>query len=107
MKRTTIMLPDELAHLVDRERRRRDVSAAAVIREAIEAYFALSSEPKRYSFIGIAAGGTGEALGRNAEDILAREWADWIEEDSGLTRRKRSSTAEPARDTETGEARSA
>jgi hypothetical protein len=74
MKRTTIMLPDDLAQLVDRERRRRDVSAAAVIREAVEAYFAPPAEPKRYSFIGIAnSGGGGEFSAATIEEWLARE----------------------------------
>ena len=74
---------------VDRERRRRDVSAAAVIREAVAAYFAQPAAPKRYSFIGIADSGSGEAIGRNAEEILEREFADWIEESSGLRERRR------------------
>jgi Arc/MetJ-type ribon-helix-helix transcriptional regulator len=55
MKRITVTLPDELATLVDRERRRRDVSAATVIRDAIEARLAPPTDApsKRYSFIGI------------------------------------------------------
>jgi Arc/MetJ-type ribon-helix-helix transcriptional regulator len=88
MKRTTIMLPDELAQLVDRERRRRDVSAAAVIREAVAAYFAPSTEPKNNSIIGIGHSGGGEAIAANMEELLDREWADWIEWDSGLQPRR-------------------
>jgi hypothetical protein len=86
MKRTTVMLPDELAQLVDRERRRRDVSAATVIREAVEAYLA-PREAKPLPFIGIARG-DGSAFGRQAEEILEREFADWIEESSGLNERR-------------------
>lgn len=74
MKRTTIMLPDDLAQLVDRERRRRDVSAATVIREAVAAYFAPPAQPKRYSFIGIAnSGGADEFSAATMEEWLARE----------------------------------
>jgi hypothetical protein len=72
MKRTTIMLPDDLAQLVDRERRRRDVSAATVIREAVEAYLAPASRP--LPFIGIAnSGGGGEFTAATMEEWLARE----------------------------------
>jgi hypothetical protein len=94
MKRTTVMLPDDLALLVDRERRRRDVSAATVIREAVAAYFAEPAAPKRYSFIGIASSGGGGASAADLEEILDREWADWIEWDSGLKPRKPSGAAD-------------
>ena len=89
MKRTTILLPDELAQLVDRERRRRDVSAATVIREAVEAYFGPPAVSSPLPFIGIARSDGSESLGRRAEEILAREFADWIEESSGLRNRHR------------------
>jgi hypothetical protein len=88
MKRTTIMLPDELAQLVDRERRRRDISAAAVIREAVEAYLMPPAAPKTYSFIGIARSGGGEPTAANMEEWLERVWADEIERDSGLKPRQ-------------------
>ncbi|HEY7037116.1 MAG TPA: CopG family transcriptional regulator [Thermomicrobiales bacterium] len=89
MKRTTIMLPDDLAQLVDRERRRRDVSAAAVIREAVAAYLVPATASPSLPFIGIARSGGTECLGRRAEEILEREFADWIEESSGLRDRRR------------------
>lgn len=38
MKRTTVVIPDELAALLDFERRRRDTSTAEIVREALEAY---------------------------------------------------------------------
>ncbi|MDP9362876.1 MAG: ribbon-helix-helix protein, CopG family [Chloroflexota bacterium] len=71
MKRTTIVLPDDLAALLERERRRRGVSAAAVVREALDTYFGERRRP-----LAIAAlGRSGETtVARDAEEILAREW---------------------------------
>ncbi len=73
MKRITLVLPDELNTLVQQERRRRDVSAATVIRDALEAYFRVSTEPKRLSFIGIGDSGFRDTA-RNFEAILEQEW---------------------------------
>jgi hypothetical protein len=53
MKRTSVLLPDPLAALLDLERRRRDVSAAEIIRLALESYLNGDQvEPKRLGFIG-------------------------------------------------------
>jgi hypothetical protein len=38
MKRITITVPDELASLIQQERQRRDVSAATIVRNALEEY---------------------------------------------------------------------
>lgn len=73
MKRITIVVPDELNALVQQERRRRDVSAATVIRDALEAYFRMSDNPKRLSFIGIGASGFTDTSER-FDEILAEEW---------------------------------
>jgi hypothetical protein len=74
MKRTTILLPEDLAALLELERRRRDVSAAEVIREALAAYLQGSEEqPARLPFIGIGRSGQ-RHVARQAERILAREW---------------------------------
>jgi Ribbon-helix-helix protein, copG family len=71
MKRTTIALTDELALLIDRERRQRGVSAATVVRDALDDYFSARSDAP--SFVGI--GRSNEAhIARDSEDILAREW---------------------------------
>ena len=62
MKRTTIMLPDELAALLDYERRRRDVPASAVVQEALERYLTprpdAGREDPRFAFFG--AGDSGQ-----------------------------------------------
>ncbi len=85
MKRTSVMLPDELSDMVDRERRRRDVSAATVIREAVEAYFVEPFRSGIESIIGIVnSGGAGEYDAANLEEFLERHWANNIEESSGL-----------------------
>lgn len=73
MKRITLVIPDELNVLIQQERRRRDVSAATVIRDALEAYFRMDSSPKRFSFIGIGASGYTDTSER-FDEILAEEW---------------------------------
>ena len=69
MKRITLVIPDQLNALVQHERRRRDVSAARIIRDALETYFRLGEEPKRPSFIGIGDSGIRDTA-RNFEMIL-------------------------------------
>jgi hypothetical protein len=67
------MVPDELDALVQQERRRRDVSAATVIRDALEAYFRRNGRTKRPSFVGIGESGIHDTA-RNFEAILEQEW---------------------------------
>lgn len=70
MKRTTLMLPDDLAALLNQERRRLDVSAAEVVRRALRAYF--GAKPAIVpAFIGIGRSG-GSNIAEEAEGILAR-----------------------------------
>lgn len=71
MKRTTIVLPDDLAALLDWERRRRGISTAAVVREALDAYL---GKPRGHLAI-TALGRSGHRhTARDVEAILAREW---------------------------------
>jgi predicted transcriptional regulator len=93
MKRTTINLPDDLAALLDHERRVRDVSATTIVREALEQYLASAKPPRRIPFAAIGESDGRESIAANAEEILEREWAAWIEEDSGL--RPRAPQANP------------
>ena len=74
MKRITLVIPDELNTLLQAERRRRDVSAAAVVRDALEAYFRIGNAASRLSIIGIGASGYRDTA-RNFEEILEQEWA--------------------------------
>ena len=71
MKRTTIVLPDHLAALLERERRRRGVSTAVIVREALDAYLAPPTQPLPF----VALGQSGHRnTARDVEEILAQEW---------------------------------
>lgn len=74
MRRTTVLLSDDLAGLLDYERRGRGVSTAMVVREALENYLTGSSRArKRLPFAGLGGSGRRDTA-RKAETILAREW---------------------------------
>jgi putative NADH-flavin reductase len=68
MRRTTIMLPDETAARVAREARRRGVSVAAVVREAVEEHLP-PERPGKLSFIGIVEGDVDDS--ERIDEILA------------------------------------
>ena len=72
MKRTTLLLPEDLAAAIEAERERLNTSTTAVIRRAIESY--LNTErPVRLPFAPRGRSGT-KTTARDAERILAREW---------------------------------
>ena len=73
MKRITVVLPDELHMLLQQERRRRDVSTAAVVREALEAYLGRNGQPRRLPFAALGRSGYHD-IGRRAKEILREEW---------------------------------
>lgn len=87
MKRTTILLPDNLAYLVDRERRRRGVSAAAIVREAVAAHFNVSDQPRRLRIAALGRSEEGD-IGENAEKYLEELWGseEFFEETMGRAR---------------------
>jgi hypothetical protein len=58
MKRTTIMLPDELDAKIRFEARRRGVSIADIAREAIEQHVAGAAPTGRLGFFAIGEGGS-------------------------------------------------
>jgi hypothetical protein len=72
VKRTTIMLPDELDTRLRYLAGRRGVSVAELIREAVEARYGQPSGPRTLSFAGVgqAAPGTPTDLGRRHEEFL-------------------------------------
>lgn len=70
MKRTTVVLPDDLYQLMERERRRRDVSVATIMREALAAYLGVTEEPRHIPFAGIGDSGHHDT-GRRVREILA------------------------------------
>lgn len=96
MRRTTILLDDDLADQLDYERRRRNRSTAAVVREALTEYLAGgASSPKRLTFAGLGRSGYRDTSVK-VEEILAREWAGKKpiraarqKERTGATRRRR------------------
>jgi Arc/MetJ-type ribon-helix-helix transcriptional regulator len=73
MKRTTISLPDDLARAVEREARRRDTSASAVVRVALVAHLGVGAKRKPLPFANLGASGRGDTSSR-IEEILAEEW---------------------------------
>lgn len=81
MKRTTLSLPDELAYVLRREARRRDSSMSEVAREALKQHFGLAGGKRKVAFAAIGRSGHADTAER-AEEILAAEWPDHIEEDS-------------------------
>lgn len=82
MKRITVSLPTQLGNLLDIERRQRDTSASAMVREALEAYLRVPrGKAKRLPFIGIGDSGGGEDASR-IDEFLKERWADDIYADS-------------------------
>jgi Arc/MetJ-type ribon-helix-helix transcriptional regulator len=81
MKRTTISLPDDLATALQREARRRRVSVSEIARRALAEHLGVADgKPRRLGFVGIARGGE-RNVARDAEEILARAWANHIDPD--------------------------
>jgi hypothetical protein len=80
MKRTTITLPDDLAALLEHERRRRDVPATTIVREALAEYLTggrAARGGRRFAFIGIGRSGQKRRPGiaESMEEVLNREWS--------------------------------
>jgi len=71
MKRATIVLPDELATLIEREGRRRGVPVATIVRDALDDYFSA-----RRASAAITGGDRSDGMqtARDMEEILSREW---------------------------------
>ncbi len=87
MRRTTVLLDDDLADLLEHARRRGDTSTAAVVREALTAYLTKGRQRRqRLAFVGLGASGHSDTA-RKAEAILAREWGG--KKETGAKRRRR------------------
>jgi len=81
MKRTTISLPDDLASAVEREARRRRVSVSEVARRALAEHLGMNGGERRpLPFAALGRSGQ-RNVARDAEEILAREWAEHIDRD--------------------------
>jgi len=87
MRRTTVLLQDDLADQLDYERRRRNSSTSAIVREALTEYLAGGkSSAKRLPFVGLGRSGKRDTA-RKAETILTRELGG--KKRAGATRRGR------------------
>lgn len=74
MKRTTVVLPDDLANLLELEARRSNRSAAEIVREALASHLrGEGTQPKRLPFAALGRSGRHDTS-REAEAILEREW---------------------------------
>jgi hypothetical protein len=73
MKRTTISLPDELAHAAEREARRRSTSVSEVAREALAAHLGVGSGERRLPFVNLGRSGSRDTA-RRMEELMDKEW---------------------------------
>ncbi len=74
MRRTTIVVPDDLAALLEIEQRRRNQSTSQIVREALTAYLTgESAKPKQLRFAALGRSGHKDTAAQ-AEEILAKEW---------------------------------
>jgi plasmid stability protein len=71
MRRTTIMLPDDVDARLRREARRRGTSIADVAREAIERQLPPEPEPGALAFLAIGEGGPANVSER-ADEYVAK-----------------------------------
>lgn len=83
MHRTTLSLPDDLAYVLKREARRRDVSVSEVAREALREHFGLHRRRRRVPFAALGHSGhtdtarrTEEAIGEVLEERAKRKLGD-------------------------------
>jgi hypothetical protein len=79
MRRTTIMLPDELDTRLRYLAGRRGVSVAELVREAVEARYGQAAGPRTLSFAGVGqpAAGTPDDLASRHDELLGEAlWRD-------------------------------
>ena len=73
MKRTTISLPDDLAKALEREARRRHLSASEIARQALAKHLGAAGEPRELSFVRLGRSGHRNTA-REMEELIARDW---------------------------------
>lgn len=86
MKRTTVLLPDDIARLVKLEAERRGVTPSLVLREAVASYVAGPPTERRVLKFANIASGPADNVAERAEEIL-RDMVEDIAERNGLARR--------------------
>jgi hypothetical protein len=96
MKRITFSLPDDLAALLEHERRRRDVPASVIVREALSSLLKPNAEQDLW-FVGIGRSEYTDTA-RRWDAILDEEWTlAWLKGESSEEERDRMQVAvEPA-----------
>src|ERR671929_117117 len=72
MKRTTVMLPDDVEARVRLEARRRGVSVAQVVREAVERAVSAPEPARPLGFFAVGEGGPADASER-VDDYVQRD----------------------------------
>jgi metal-responsive CopG/Arc/MetJ family transcriptional regulator len=83
MNRTTISLPDSLAARLKDEARRRRTSVSDVVRDALAEHLGVN-RPRRVAFAGIINSASRNSASDVDAALVAEDWADHIERDSGL-----------------------
>jgi Ribbon-helix-helix protein, copG family len=69
MKRTTVMLPDDVLIRLRRESRRRGVSVAEIVREAVDVHVPEPHPGGRLTFFAVGEGGPADASERVDEYV--------------------------------------
>lgn len=80
MKRTTIVLTDELAKVLTHEARRKQMSMSALVRTLLEASLSSRRRTRKVPWAGIFDD-PGMVTGDSVDDELGKTWAHDIESD--------------------------
>jgi hypothetical protein len=81
VRRTTIVLPDDLADLVDHEAKRRGVSVSELIRRFVrQSLMGTASRPRKIPWAGII-NDPAMVHGEDVEEELTRSWTDELDRD--------------------------
>jgi metal-responsive CopG/Arc/MetJ family transcriptional regulator len=79
MRRTTIALPDDLAHLVDHEAKRQGVSVSELIRRFVrQSLMGTPARPRKIPWAGII-NDPEMVHGDDVEEELTKSWADELD----------------------------
>ncbi|MGH2558628.1 MAG: ribbon-helix-helix protein, CopG family [Thermomicrobiales bacterium] len=101
MKRITFSMPGDLAALLEHERRRRDVPASVIVREALTAMLLPETDQDLW-FVGIGRSEHTDTA-RRWDDILDEEWTlAWLKGESFEEGQNRLQVAEDPAEYEAG-----
>jgi hypothetical protein len=74
MRRTTVMIPDDLDARLRHEAKRRAMTMSEVTREALEAHLGTGPGRRRLRAVGIGKSGSSDTSTR-VDEILGEEWS--------------------------------